>query len=373
MDEVVKLKPVAPPFRLARPSREQAEAAVRTLIAWAGDDPEREGLVDTPRRVAKAYEELYAGYREDPEKPLRRVFHDVSGFEDLVLVRDIAFVSHCEHHMAPFFGKAHVGYFPKRGVVGLSKLARIVDTFARRLQTQEALSAQIVQAIEKTLGARGVAVMLEAEHTCMAMRGVQARPAPRPSRPSSAASSATSRTSRRVSSACSAARGDGDDAARPSARKASPFSRNSAPTGSRPASPSTPRDGDVLMVAHMNAEALEATLSTGFVHYWSRSRGALWRKGDTSGQSQTACRAAGRLRPGRLARFCRGRRRRRRLPYRPPLLLLPPGRGRRVGARLAFVGRGRVKWAAPGTRQRFERVVNPELTGGLELGTSLSR
>ncbi len=173
MDEVVKLKPVAAAVAAARPSREEAEAAVRTLIAWAGDDPEREGLVDTPRRVAKAYEELYAGYREDPEKPLRRVFHDVSGFEDLVLVRDIAFVSHCEHHMAPFFGKAHVGYFPKRGVVGLSKLARIVDTFARRLQTQEALSAQIVQAIEKTLGARGVAVMLEAEHSCMAMRGVR--------------------------------------------------------------------------------------------------------------------------------------------------------------------------------------------------------
>jgi GTP cyclohydrolase I len=174
MDEVVKLKPVAAAVPGARrPSREEAEAAVRTLIAWAGDDPEREGLIDTPRRVAKAYEELYAGYREDPEKPLRRVFHDVSGFEDLVLVRDIAFVSHCEHHMAPFFGKAHVGYYPKRGVVGLSKLARIVDTFARRLQTQEALSAQIVQAIEKTLGARGVAVMLEAEHSCMAMRGVR--------------------------------------------------------------------------------------------------------------------------------------------------------------------------------------------------------
>jgi len=176
MDEVVKLKPVVArvaPERERRPTREEAEAAVRTLIAWAGDDPDREGLLDTPRRVAKAYEELFSGYREDPAKPLRRVFHDVSGYKDLVLVRDIDFVSHCEHHMAPFFGKAHIGYYPRRGVVGLSKLARIVDTFARRLQTQEALSAQIVQAIEQTLAPRGVAVMLEAEHSCMAMRGVR--------------------------------------------------------------------------------------------------------------------------------------------------------------------------------------------------------
>ena len=177
MDEVVKLKKSAlaavPEPSLRRPSREEAEAAVRTLIAWAGDDPDREGLVDTPRRVAKAYEELFSGYREDPARPLKRVFHDVNGYKDLVLVRDIAFVSHCEHHIAPFFGKAHIGYYPKAGVVGLSKLARIVDTFARRLQTQEALSAQIIEAIETSLETRGVAVMLEAEHTCMAMRGVR--------------------------------------------------------------------------------------------------------------------------------------------------------------------------------------------------------
>ena len=176
MDDIVKLRPVASaPFgqTAPRPTREEAEAAVRTLIAWVGDDPEREGLIDTPRRVAKAYEELFSGYREDAAKPLRRVFHDVSGYKDLVLVRDISFVSHCEHHIAPFFGKAHIGYYPRRGVVGLSKLARIVDTFARRLQTQEALSAQIIEAIEKTLETRGVAVMLEAEHTCMAMRGVR--------------------------------------------------------------------------------------------------------------------------------------------------------------------------------------------------------
>ena len=177
MDEIVKLRsnltavPAARPP--GRPSREEAEAAVRTLIAWAGDDPDREGLLDTPYRVARAYEELFSGYRQDPTKPLKRVFHEVSGYRDLVLLRDIDFVSHCEHHIAPFFGKAHIGYYPRGGVVGLSKLARIVDAFARRLQTQEALSAQILGAIEESLETRGVAVMLEAEHTCMAIRGVR--------------------------------------------------------------------------------------------------------------------------------------------------------------------------------------------------------
>ena len=174
MDEIVKLRPnlaTVPAPQPRRPSRAEAEAAVRTLIAWAGDDPGREGLVDTPRRVAKAYEELFSGYREDPRKPLKRVFHDVSRYQDLVLVRDIDFVSHCEHNISPFFGKALIGYCP-RGVVGLSKLARIVDAFARRMQTQKALSAQIIEAIESSLDTRGVAVMLEAEHTCMAMRGL---------------------------------------------------------------------------------------------------------------------------------------------------------------------------------------------------------
>ena len=156
-----------------RPSRSAAEAAVRTLIAWAGDDPTREGLLDTPRRVVKAYEELFAGYGEDAGEALSRVFEEVEGYEDIVLVREIPFVSHCEHHIAPFFGKAHIGYYPRRGVVGLSKLARIVDTFARRLQTQEAMSAQIVEAVDAALNTRGVAVMIEAEHTCMSMRGVK--------------------------------------------------------------------------------------------------------------------------------------------------------------------------------------------------------
>jgi GTP cyclohydrolase I len=172
MDDVVargaRLRPVS-----VRPSRSEAEAAVRTLIAWAGDDPAREGLRDTPKRVVKAYEELFAGYREDADAALSRVFEEVAGYEGVVLVRDIPFVSHCEHHMAPFFGKAHIGYYPRRGVVGLSKLARIVDIFARRLQTQEAMSAQIVAAVDAALDARGVAAMIEAEHTCMAMRGVK--------------------------------------------------------------------------------------------------------------------------------------------------------------------------------------------------------
>ncbi|WP_246731355.1 GTP cyclohydrolase I FolE [Methylocapsa sp. S129] len=157
----------------AKPSREEAEAAVRTLIAWAGDNPTREGLADTPRRVVKAYEELFSGYGEDPGIALSRVFSQVDGYADIVVVRDIPFFSHCEHHMVPFFGKAHIGYYPSHGVVGLSKLARIVDTFARRLQTQEAMSAQIVEAVDAALHTRGVAVMIEAEHMCMSMRGVK--------------------------------------------------------------------------------------------------------------------------------------------------------------------------------------------------------
>jgi GTP cyclohydrolase I len=156
-----------------RPSREEAEAAVRTLLAWTGDDPAREGLIDTPKRVVKAYEELYRGYRDDPEKVLDRVFEEVEGYGSIVLVRDIPFFSHCEHHMVPFLGKAHIAYYPSAGVVGLSKLARLVEVYARRLQTQESLTAQIVNAMEDFLKPRGVAIMIEAEHMCISMRGVQ--------------------------------------------------------------------------------------------------------------------------------------------------------------------------------------------------------
>ena len=172
MDAVVKtlnknIKPAA-----KRPSRAEAEAAVRVLLRWAGDDPAREGLAETPKRVVKAYEEFFAGYKQDAEKVLNRVFEEVEGYDDMVLVRDISFASHCEHHMVPFVGRAHIAYYPGNGVVGLSKLARVVDVFARRLQTQETMTAQIADAIDQALAPRGVAVMLEADHMCMSMRGV---------------------------------------------------------------------------------------------------------------------------------------------------------------------------------------------------------
>ena len=157
-----------------RPTREEAEAAVRTLIAWAGDDPTREGLLETPGRVTRAYGEFFAGYEQDAKAILSKTFKEVGGYDDIVLVKDIPFSSHCEHHMVPFVGKAHIAYLPHDGVVGLSKLARLVDVFARRLQTQENLTAQIIDAINENLGPRGAAVMLEAEHMCMSMRGVHA-------------------------------------------------------------------------------------------------------------------------------------------------------------------------------------------------------
>jgi GTP cyclohydrolase I len=156
-----------------RPTREEAEAAVRTLIAWAGDNPQREGLLDTPKRVVKAYSELFSGYSQNAAKDLERVFEDVQGYDDMVVLRDIPYFSHCEHHMVPFFGKAHVAYFPSNGVVGLSKIARVIDTYAKRLQTQETLTAQVVAAIDENLNPRGVAVMFEGEHMCMSMRGIQ--------------------------------------------------------------------------------------------------------------------------------------------------------------------------------------------------------
>ncbi|KAA0697477.1 GTP cyclohydrolase I FolE [Neorhizobium sp. P12A] len=156
-----------------RPTQKEAEDAVRVLLRWAGDDPTREGLLDTPKRVANAYRELFAGYDMSPEDVLGRTFEEVSGYDDLVLVRDIPFFSHCEHHMVPIIGKAHVAYLPNGRVLGLSKIARTVEIFGRRLQTQEAMTAQIAHAIDESLRPRGVAIMMEAEHMCMAMRGVQ--------------------------------------------------------------------------------------------------------------------------------------------------------------------------------------------------------
>jgi GTP cyclohydrolase I len=177
MDDVVKTSNLRNPVPARsipanRPTRDEAMAAVRTLLAWAGDDPTREGLLDTPKRVVKAYEELFKGYQEDAVGILAKVFKDVDGYDDIVIVRDIPFYSHCEHHMVPFVGKAHIAYYPTDGVVGLSKLARLVDVYARRLQTQETMTAQIVKAMDEALQPRGIAVMLEAEHMCMSMRGV---------------------------------------------------------------------------------------------------------------------------------------------------------------------------------------------------------
>jgi len=155
-----------------RPTREEAEAAIRTLLRWAGDDPTREGLVDTPSRVARAYEEFFAGYSVDPVALLERTFEETDGYDEIVLLRDIRLESHCEHHMVPIIGRAHVAYLPHRRVVGISKLARVVEAYAKRLQIQEKLTAQIANTIQQVLEPRGVAVVIEAAHQCMTTRGV---------------------------------------------------------------------------------------------------------------------------------------------------------------------------------------------------------
>ncbi|MFN4274217.1 MAG: GTP cyclohydrolase I FolE [Aliihoeflea sp.] len=176
MDAVIKnFPPITsdPAPKPDRPSQEEVEQAVLTLLRWTGDDPAREGLLDTPKRVAKAYREMFAGYDQDPAEELGRTFEEVAGYDDLVVIKDIPFHSHCEHHMVPIIGKAHVGYLPDGRVVGLSKIARVVDIFAHRLQTQESMTAQIAGVIQDVLNPRGVAVMIEAEHMCMAMRGIR--------------------------------------------------------------------------------------------------------------------------------------------------------------------------------------------------------
>ena len=156
-----------------RPSRAEAERAVSTLIRWAGDDPGREGLRDTPARVVRAYEQWFAGYGQDPAEALARTFEEVAGYDEMVLLRDIRFVSHCEHHMAPIVGRVHIGYLPRDRVVGISKLARLVETFSRRLQIQEKMTAQIADALDRVLAPRGVAVVVEGRHGCMTTRGVR--------------------------------------------------------------------------------------------------------------------------------------------------------------------------------------------------------
>ena len=156
-----------------KPSREEAEEAVRTLISWAGDNPEREGLIETPKRVVKSYEEFYQGYDQNPDEILSKVFEEIEGYDEIVLVKDIPLHSHCEHHMVPIIGKVHLAYLPIKRVVGISKLARVVDIFAKRLQTQETMTQQIGETIQKSLDAKGVAIYVEALHQCMTTRGVK--------------------------------------------------------------------------------------------------------------------------------------------------------------------------------------------------------
>ena len=155
-----------------KPTREEAEAAVRTMLAWTGDNPDREGLVDTPKRVVRAYEQFFAGYEMDPKEVLSKVFEEVEGYDEMVIVKDIRVESHCEHHIVPILGKAHVGYLPNKRIVGISKLARVVDNFGKRLQTQEVMTAQIANVINEVLEPKGVAVVMNAKHQCMTTRGV---------------------------------------------------------------------------------------------------------------------------------------------------------------------------------------------------------
>ena len=155
-----------------KPTREEAEAAVRTMLAWTGDNPDREGLVETPKRVVRAYEQFFAGYEMDPKEVLSKVFEEVEGYDEMVIVKDIRVESHCEHHIVPILGKAHVGYLPNKRIVGISKLARVVDIFGKRLQTQEVMTAQIANVIDEVLEPKGVAVVMNAKHQCMTTRGV---------------------------------------------------------------------------------------------------------------------------------------------------------------------------------------------------------
>ena len=155
-----------------KPSRAEAEAAVRTMLAWTGDNPDREGLIETPKRVVRAYEQFFAGYDKDPKEVLSKVFEEVEGYDEMVIVKDIRVESHCEHHMVPILGKAHVGYLPNKRIVGISKLARVVDIFGKRLQTQEVMTAQIANVINEVLEPKGVAVVVNAKHQCMTTRGV---------------------------------------------------------------------------------------------------------------------------------------------------------------------------------------------------------
>ena len=306
MDACIKTRTALPSDEwtdLIRPSREDAEAAVRTLIAYAGDDPAREGLLDTPGRVVDAYGELFQGYNECPVDVLDKTFSETAGYDDFVLVKDISFNSHCEHHMMPFFGKAHVAYRPVDRVVGISKLARLVDVYAQRLQTQEHLTSQVATAIDEILKPRGVAVLIEAEHMCMSLRGV--------TKPG--ALTVTSHftgmfrddvqeqvrfmamvrgqyIARFVSSLTGRIAGGHPQrcvmAASKEIEEGTAFAPNYDADGLITAVVTDAASGELLMVAHMNADALGKTIESGEAWYFSRSRQKLWKKGEESGNSQ---------------------------------------------------------------------------------------
>ena len=321
-----------------RPSRAEAEQAVQTLLSYIGENPDREGLLDTPRRVVEAFDELYQGYHQCPAEVLDRTFGETAGYDDFVLIRDIEFTSQCEHHMMPFYGKAHIAYTPVERVVGLSKLARLTDIFARRLQTQEHLTAQIAAAIDEVLKPRGVAVMIEAEHTCMSVRGVAKhgaidvhqplyRHVPRQSGGAGAfpvhgarAAAGNPRSKFREGCPCPHLHDTNDR------EEGLAFQPKFDASGLVTCVATDAATGDVLMVAHMNDEALRKTIASGEAWYFSRSRNALWRKGETQVRPSAWSRCgwiAIRTRSGSGSSSRRG------LSHRAALLLLPQDRRRR--------------------------------------------
>ena len=292
--------------------------------------PKREGLLDTPKRVVNAYREFFKGYEEDPVEALSRTFEEVGGYDDIVMLRDIEFNSHCEHHMVPFIGRAHVAYLPSEQVVGISKLARVVEIFARRLQTQETMTAQIAKAIDSALEPRGVAVMIEAVHSacrCAASTSAMSRPSP----PSSPASSRPTRLLQArfmelvAQPHRAASRSDAvavADLATRADRMRAARSRRASTRGLIPVFVADAATGEVLMARLDEPEALAQDLETGEAHYWSRSRNGLWRKGETSGE----CRAWSKSSPtATRTRCCSGSRSKDAAPPATPatVLLLP--------------------------------------------------
>ena len=281
---------------LPRPSRAEAEQAVHTLLSYIGENPDREGLLDTPRRVVEAFDELYQGYHQCPAEVLDRTFGETAGYDDFVLIRDIEFTSQCEHHMMPFYGKAHIAYTPVERVVGLSKLARLTDIFARRLQTQEHLTAQIAAAIDEVLKPRGVAVVIEAEHTCMSVRGVAKHGAMtftsrftgmfRDNPAEQARFLSMVRGPKPVTSLAICEDYRVHFQTYHDREEGLEFQPKFDASGLVTCVATDAATGDVLMVAHMNDEALRKTIASGDAWYFSRSRNALWRKGETSGQTQ---------------------------------------------------------------------------------------